>query len=92
VAVALLSLQINNFALCAGLHEDRHDVGHFGNATGHGIFTDAGSEVGAFYSMKKNDIRFNKYILTIRFEPKKGFSTVYIRLENPFSFNDDLSF
>jgi len=23
-------------------HEGRHDVGHFGNATGRGIFTDAG--------------------------------------------------
>ena len=23
-------------------HEGRHDVGHFGNATGRGVFTDAG--------------------------------------------------
>jgi len=29
-------------ALRLGLHEGRHDVGHFGNATGHGAFTDAG--------------------------------------------------
>jgi len=25
-----------------GLHEGRHDVGHFYNATGRGVFTDAG--------------------------------------------------
>jgi len=25
-----------------GLREGRHDVGHFGNATGRGVFTDAG--------------------------------------------------
>ncbi|MGE7688709.1 hypothetical protein ACQKMI_05815 [Lysinibacillus sp. NPDC097214] len=24
-------------ALCLGLHEGRHDVGHFGNATGRGV-------------------------------------------------------
>jgi len=29
-------------ALCLGLREDLHDVGHFGNATGRGVFTDAG--------------------------------------------------
>ncbi|WP_460013213.1 hypothetical protein [Lysinibacillus sp. CTST325] len=29
-------------ALCLGLREGRHDVGHFGNATGRGVFTDAG--------------------------------------------------
>jgi len=28
--------------LCLGLREGRHDVGHFGNATGRGAFTDAG--------------------------------------------------
>ncbi|MFC9542960.1 hypothetical protein ACFTQ7_24430 [Lysinibacillus sp. NPDC056959] len=28
--------------MCLGLHEGRHDVGHFGNATGRGVFTDAG--------------------------------------------------
>jgi len=32
-------------ALCLGLHEGRHDVGHFGNATGRGVFTDAGQLV-----------------------------------------------
>jgi hypothetical protein len=31
-----------DFKLCPGLHEGRHDVGHFGNATGRGVFTDAG--------------------------------------------------
>jgi len=31
-----------DFELCPGLHEGRHDVGHFGNATGRGVFTDAG--------------------------------------------------
>jgi len=31
-----------DFELCSGLHEGRHDVGHFGNATGRGVFTDAG--------------------------------------------------
>ncbi|WP_460013725.1 hypothetical protein [Lysinibacillus sp. CTST325] len=29
-------------ALCSGLQEGRHDVGHFGNATGRGVFTNAG--------------------------------------------------
>jgi len=29
-------------ALCLGLREGRHDVGHFGNATERGVFTDAG--------------------------------------------------
>jgi len=29
-------------ALGLGLHDGRHDVGHFGNTTGRGIFTDAG--------------------------------------------------
>jgi len=29
-------------ALCLDLHEGRHDVGHFGNATRRGVFTDAG--------------------------------------------------
>jgi len=29
-------------ALCLGLREGRHDVGHFGNTTGRGAFTDAG--------------------------------------------------
>jgi len=24
--------------LCLGLHEGRHDVGHFGNASGRGVF------------------------------------------------------
>ena len=31
-----------DFELCSGLHEGRHDVGHFGNATGRGVITDAG--------------------------------------------------
>ena len=30
-----------DFELCSGLHEGRHDVGHFGNAI-RGVFTDAG--------------------------------------------------
>jgi len=34
-----------DFELCLGLHEDRHDVSHFGNATGRGVFTDAGHAV-----------------------------------------------
>jgi len=29
-------------AFCLGLHEGRHDVGHFGYATGCGVFTGAG--------------------------------------------------
>jgi len=29
-------------ALSLGLREGRHDVGHFGNATGRGVFSDAG--------------------------------------------------
>jgi len=29
-------------ALRLGLHEGRHDVGHFGNATGRGVITYAG--------------------------------------------------
>ncbi|WP_460012494.1 hypothetical protein [Lysinibacillus sp. CTST325] len=29
-------------ALYLGLHEVRQDVGHFGNTTGRGAFTDAG--------------------------------------------------
>ncbi len=33
---------VRKSALCLGLHEGRHDVGHFGNAIGHGVFTDAG--------------------------------------------------
>jgi len=32
--------------LCLGLHEGRHDVGHFGNATVHGVITDAGQLAG----------------------------------------------
>jgi len=32
-------------ALWLGLHEGLHDVGHFGNATGRGVFTDAGQSV-----------------------------------------------
>lgn len=39
-----MPLQITSIALndqlC--LHEGRYYVGHFGNATGHGIFTNAG--------------------------------------------------
>jgi len=31
-----------DFELYLGLHKGRHDVGHFGNATGRGVFTDAG--------------------------------------------------
>jgi len=27
--------------LCLGLREGRYDVGHFGSATGRGVFTDA---------------------------------------------------
>jgi len=31
-----------DFELCTGLHDGRHDAGHFGNATGRNVFTDAG--------------------------------------------------
>jgi len=38
-ASALLCLEST---LCLGLHEGRHDVGHFGNATRRGVITNAG--------------------------------------------------
>ncbi|MFJ6207889.1 hypothetical protein [Lysinibacillus sp. NPDC092081] len=34
--------------MCLGLHEGRHDVGHFGNATGRGVFTEGQHDVGHF--------------------------------------------
>jgi len=37
-----LGVIASGFELCPGLHEGRHDVGHFGNATERGVFTDAG--------------------------------------------------
>jgi len=33
------------FRLCLGLHEGRHDVGHFGNVIGRNVITDAGQLV-----------------------------------------------
>ncbi|WP_460013859.1 hypothetical protein [Lysinibacillus sp. CTST325] len=35
-------------ALCLGLHEGQHDIGHFGNTTGHGAFTEGQHDVGHF--------------------------------------------
>ncbi|WP_460013651.1 hypothetical protein [Lysinibacillus sp. CTST325] len=40
-----LGLSINDaseIGLCLGMHKGRHDVSHFSNATGHGVFTDEG--------------------------------------------------
>ncbi|MFJ6210415.1 hypothetical protein [Lysinibacillus sp. NPDC092081] len=34
--------------MCVGLHEGQHDVGHFGNVTGRGVFTEGQHDVGHF--------------------------------------------
>jgi hypothetical protein len=44
----------SDFEWCLGLQEGRHDVGHFGNATGRGVFTDAGQL--AFHSFLSKSV------------------------------------
>jgi len=50
LSILVAVVQINNvsglgFRLCFGLHEGRHDVGHFGNVIGRNVITDAGQLV-----------------------------------------------
>jgi len=73
-----------DFELCPGLHEGRHDVGHFGNATGRGVLTGAGQLsvfagcegfrlTSLFIPLKIRDIHYFDGIKKLA--PKKGTRT-----------------